>query len=315
MGNIEKLITACCQAEGITCTYLSRGWVARLEKNGQIRFLVGYKFDANRHGAGLIADDKYATYEILKNAGVAIIQHHIVYAPDNTEAYARGANYWEYVQKLWLEYDQRVVLKPNNGTLGEGVTKVTTLDKLRETYKKLSARYFSLSLCPLLDAVREHRVVIYRGQAQIHYTKFLPTVVGDGKHSVAALLLASNPGFWTKKLNQADFQHVPAPGESITVGWQFNLSRGATAQPIMDEKLIQRLDQLALPAARAAGLEFGSVDILETKEGSFQVLEINSGVMLENFIRLNPEWTPRVEALYQRVLHDLFVSGNEIGPK
>ena len=51
---------------------LSKDWIIMLEKDGKTRYICGYKFDLNGHGIGLITDDKFALYEVLKAKGIPV---------------------------------------------------------------------------------------------------------------------------------------------------------------------------------------------------------------------------------------------------
>ena len=58
--NLKKIIQEVCEENNIKCTFLSQDWVVILEKDGNTRFISGYKFDLNLHCIGLLADDKSA---------------------------------------------------------------------------------------------------------------------------------------------------------------------------------------------------------------------------------------------------------------
>lgn len=38
----------------IKCFFLSKDWVIQLTKGNKTKFIVGYKFDVNTHGVGLV---------------------------------------------------------------------------------------------------------------------------------------------------------------------------------------------------------------------------------------------------------------------
>jgi glutathione synthase/RimK-type ligase-like ATP-grasp enzyme len=84
--------------------------------------------------------------------------------------------------------------------------------------------------------------------------------------------------------------------------WRHNLDFGA--RPILLEPGETRdaCVAIAVNAARAIGIRFASVDIVSV-EGSWKVLEINSGVMMEALGRLHPEL---VYAAYGAALDKVF---------
>ena len=116
-----KIINEICKEEKIQITNLSNDWILCLEKNGKTRFISGYKFDCNPHALGLIMDDKYALYEVLKHKNIPVIEHNIVYKKDNKCDYAIGFNTDEYVENLFNKYNNNVILKPNAGTCGHSL--------------------------------------------------------------------------------------------------------------------------------------------------------------------------------------------------
>ena len=65
-NEFRKLIQLICSENNISCDVLSLGFLLVLEKNGVVKTISGYKFDNNSHSLGKIFDDKYATYELLK---------------------------------------------------------------------------------------------------------------------------------------------------------------------------------------------------------------------------------------------------------
>lgn len=85
MKEFHELIKEICAENKIKCSILSKDWVVMLEKANQTRFISGYKFDLNRHGIGNVFDDKFATYEVLKNKNIPIIEHKIVFATSNKQ--------------------------------------------------------------------------------------------------------------------------------------------------------------------------------------------------------------------------------------
>lgn len=89
--------------------------------------------------------------------------------------------------------------------------------------------------------------------------------------------------------------------------WRYNLSQGARAVRINDAKKKQRVEDLAREAARAVGLKFGSVDIIETGDGLL-VLEMNSSVTFEKYLKFFPEDYEVVKEIYRVAIKEMFRS-------
>lgn len=87
--------------------------------------------------------------------------------------------------------------------------------------------------------------------------------------------------------------------------WKFNLQQGATAGEIADDKHDEIL-ALAKHSARAIGLRFCSVDIIETFAGELLVLEVNSGVMIQKYLEQHPEDLEVIKAIYRDAVRKMF---------
>ena len=70
---------------------------------------------------------------------------------------------------------------------------------------------------------------------------------------------------------------------------------------VTDAALLNRITPIALAAAKAVGVTFASVDVIKTQNG-YSVLEINSGVMTENFARESEENYRTVKEIYREAV-------------
>lgn len=79
----------------------------------------------------------------------------------------------------------------------------------------------------------------------------------------------------------------------------FNLGLGAMPKDLVpDDELLA----LATRAQVALGLRLSAVDIVETMSGERMVLEINSGFMVENYMRFSPEHKQRGIEAYKQII-------------
>jgi glutathione synthase/RimK-type ligase-like ATP-grasp enzyme len=85
------------------------------------------------------------------------------------------------------------------------------------------------------------------------------------------------------------------------LGWKHNLGKGAKPVIVEENKLKKTLGNLALKASNAININFASVDIVETNNGML-VMEINSGVMTENFAQVNKEHYNIAKNIYKNAL-------------
>lgn len=304
--SFKKIIQQICNEDNINYKFLSKDWVIMLEKEGKTRFISGYKFDLNSHGIGLIADDKYALFEVLKEKGIPIIEHKIVYNKTNKLDYAVGCNTHEYVKNYFSENNNHIVIKPNDGTCGHNVFNVTDINEIDSILNKIFINNYSISICPFYNIKHEYRAIMLDGENKLLYTKYLPIVAGDGKKTIRQLLLEFNYDYFIDKLENSKYDKVLAKNESFEYNWKFNLSQGSIAKRLDDELLADKLIKLAKQVCDEINLKFGSVDIIQTTNNDFLVLEVNSGVMIENYIRLNPNEYEIAKNIYRSAIEKLF---------
>ena len=265
--------------------FLSKDWVVMLEKDDKVRFFSGYKYDLNSQALGIVLDDKYALYDVLKYKKIPVIKYSIIYAEDNKNDYAKGCKGYDYVKSFFYKNGQHVVLKSNNGTCGSFVYQADNLEVLKEIYDILISRNYSINISPFYHIKNEFRTVIVDNKVRLFYKKELPVVVGDGIHSIRELLENFNNSYFKGKLIDRKYDRILANGEKFSYGWKFNLSQGARAVLVDDKEVEKKITDLALLAAKTINMRFGSVDIILTEDDKLFILEINSGIMMLNYIK------------------------------
>ena len=305
-NNFKEIIKEICTEDNIKYKFLSKDWVIMLEKDGKTRFISGYKFDLNSHGIGLIADDKYALYEVLKSKNIPVIEHKIVYNKMNNLDYAIGCNTYEYVKEYFEKNNNNIVIKPNDGTCGKNVFNVTDVNEIDIVLDKIFLKNYSISMCPFYKIKHEYRAIMLDGENKLLYTKYLPIVTGDGNKTIRQLLLDFNYDYFIDKLEDSKYDKVLPKNKTFEYNWKFNLSQGSIAKKLNDKVLQDRLIKIAKQVCKEINLKFGSIDIIETTNNELLVLEVNSGVMLENYIRLNPNEYIYAKDIYSNAIKNLF---------
>ncbi|WHY19687.1 hypothetical protein QNH28_01185 [Paenibacillus sp. G2S3] len=94
-------------------------------------------------------------------------------------------------------------------------------------------------------------------------------------------------------------------GKKRVHSWKHNLINGAVAIEVSDQAKRAALAALASETSKAMGLDFCSVDILETDQG-LRVIEVNHKVMLDEYCKQNPSEVPALSDLYQEVILQRF---------
>ncbi|MCW5877262.1 MAG: hypothetical protein KIS80_00170 [Anaerolineales bacterium] len=298
------------QRYGLTC--FSHDWILRLEKNGATRHIFGYNFEINSATAELLAGDKAAIADLLAHQGIANVPHRLFLHP-RLSGYVSAKGNWPAMLASAEEFGYPLVCKPNAGTGGLGVTLVNNVAELELAVYTLFQKHRGISFSPYLEIDQEFRAIMLDGELQLLYTKRRPHVVGDGQASLMQLIQAAQAGGQLSaeaagqaiENKQNDLQTVPAVGEEVLLGWKHNLGAGSSPQQLGDGPLASQLSRLARQAQQAINIRFASVDIVEV-QGEHRVLEINSGVMMEHFVRSQPEHRATAKAIYARAIERMF---------
>ena len=114
-----------CAAHGIGIEIRSQGWLIIMQRGPRRHLAFGYDVGLNSAVAHRIANDKAATAEVLQACGVACVPHTLFLSPEMNE-YIPPQRSWEAMLALLRENPDGIVVKPNEGTSGDSVFKVTS---------------------------------------------------------------------------------------------------------------------------------------------------------------------------------------------
>ena len=103
-------------------------------------------------------------------------------------------------------------------------------------------------------------------------------------------------------LDKAALDAIVLDGSRRMLSWRHNLESGAEPVVLEQGEARQACVELAAAAARTIGIRFASIDVVRV-DGRWQVLEVNSGVMMEALSKLHPEL---VYAAYGAALDKVF---------
>lgn len=300
--------------QGYTLTPFSQDWILRFEKAGQARHTFGFNFEINSTTAYMLAGDKAAVAAVLQHQAVPHIEHRFFINP-NRSTYVPETGHWPAILAYAQEQNYNLVAKPNEGTGGLGVVRVTNQAQLEKAVLSIFQKGQSLSLSPYYDIHNEYRLIMLDGECQLAYAKQRPQVSGDGTTSLRTLIerqLLSN-AITQAQAAEALEQHrdrldeaLPS-GQTLTISWKHNLGAGSAPQLLDTNPLLEQLLPLAIAAQQAINIRFASIDIVEI-EGSLRVLEVNSGIMMEHFVQHQPQHRDTAKAIYARALEKMFAS-------
>lgn len=288
----------------------------RLEGAGQVHHLVGARFGLNDAARTRIADDKAATSALLCAHGLACVEHRVL------KAAAAGTNgseatSWDEFEAFARSHRYDVVCKPNRGGGGRGVERVRSPAELRQSVSRISARGDAVAVCPYLEIEAEYRLILLDGHCELSYSKERPTIVGDGRMTVAELVAervrtrAITPRVARAVIEDPAVQgYLPAAGEAVTIVWKHNLSRGAIPRAIEDERRLTALAEFAHRAMSVLKLRFAAVDIV-SRNGSLAVLEVNTAIVMELYGSLSEANYRRAKRVYGRALDSLLAQEHD----
>jgi glutathione synthase/RimK-type ligase-like ATP-grasp enzyme len=298
-----------CADRGIALEIKSDGWLLVMRTGAERRFALGYDLGLNSSITHRIANDKSATADVLETCGIPCVAHTPFLNP-KLSTYVPRAGSWETMLRLLSENSQGIVVKPNEGTGGNSVFRVRNKSQLELAASNVFSTERSLAICPYLDIDEEVRVVLIDYVPVVVYSKKRPSVVGDGERSLLQLALITVPSEklsaalpdMTGDLDRSIINDIPPAGQRQALNWRHNLGRGAEPVLLNEGKVRRACEDIALASARAISLRFGSVDVIKV-DGSWQVLEINSGVMME---ALNEHHPHLVDSVYHAALDKTF---------
>ena len=303
MTNFINIINNICKKNNIKVTLLSRDWIIMLEKENKTRFIAGYKFGINDHATGEIFDDKYALYELFKIKNIPIIDHNILYSENNKNEYAKGFNNIENVKEFLKKY-KTIVIKSNVGTCGNEVYKINDEIELEKIVNRLLSKHISISYCPYYNIKNEYRLIVLNNRIKLVYKKIRPVVIGNGINTIKELLINFNEPYFKNKLQDDFYNRVLDANEIYEYSWKFNLSNGAIGTFDIEEDKKNKLKNIVETITKTIDIKFASVDIVEI-DNDFLVLEINSGVMMENLYNIISD-KKVIENIYEEAILNMF---------
>lgn len=248
-----------CAEHGIAIDVRASGWLIAMRRNEKRHFAFGYDIGLNSAIAHRLANDKSATAEALTLERVPCIAHHLFLNP-KLGKHVVGPAWREAIFELLADHPQGVVVKPNEGTSGRSVFKVTTEADLDYAASEVFSMSAGLVISPYVAIEDEVRVVLLEDLPLVVYSKQRGT------------------------------------------DWRHNLDAGAKPVLLENGEVRTACVKLATDAARAIGITFAAIDVVRV-DGTWRVLEINSGVMMEALAKLHPEL---VQATYDAALDRVF---------
>ncbi len=239
-----------------------------------------------------ICNNKETTRVLLSERGVPTAKGRL-FGPDEQNSAL------EYAESLGFP----VVLKPAKGFKGIGVfANIRDREALAEAFELLEETSFGGQdfLVEEHVAGEEYRILVVGGEAVAAIHRSPASVVGDGKHVLAELILRKNllrrfnPSLRFRPIvydsdckrelamQRLELDQVVAPGQLVTLSSTSNLSQGGDSTAVLEqihpsilEASVQAVD--AIPNLGFAGVDFLVADLTKPlTEQKSAVLEVNA---------------------------------------
>ena len=182
---------------------------------------------------------------------------------------------------------------------------VENINDLKDKYNLLISKNYSLCVCPFYEIENEYSAIILNGEVKLLYKKIKPVVTGDSIKTIKELLMDFNNEYF-KNYDDDNKDDVLPLNETFEYDWKFNLSKGAISSLDIDYNDKENIDNIIKLLKPIINDGFCSVDIIKTKDSNFYVMEINSGVMMENFIKQNENGYMIAKLIYKEAIIEMF---------
>ena len=174
MKNTERVLVDCLkrygERRGVSVEFFSHDWIAVLTL-GELRHLVfGYDLGLNGAAAARIANDKAATFEVLRGAGLVGVEHRVFLHPRLLDFVDVDGN-WTGLLAAFARFGGDAVLKDNEGTGGMEVFRVRTRTQLEQRALALFQIVRGAAIAPYLPIADETRFVMIDGECVLAYGK------------------------------------------------------------------------------------------------------------------------------------------------
>lgn len=301
---IVTLLREIANDNGYSFKTFSYDWVKALKKNGRTMYVFGYNFPVNDTSFTQIANDKACTSEILSSEGVPNVEHSYFMSPNDIHyvKYLGVSGNWKQMTELLEKYG-KIICKPNSGTGGAGLHIVSDETELELAVNTLFSQTSTICICPYYKIDNEYRVILLDGEVKLIFRKVRPFIIGNGSDNVAAICAVSN-----KKVDSAmriDMSYIPKKGEHFEIGWKHNLGQGSSPEVLCNGDVYNEVSALAKKALKTLGGKFASVDCVLI-DGEYRVLEVNSGVMMDNFANSSKDNYNKAKEIYLSAIEGYF---------
>jgi glutathione synthase/RimK-type ligase-like ATP-grasp enzyme len=243
---------------------ISRGDVFVLGGGGNV-----CAYPLNSATAYTISRDKQHTKAVIAAAGAPVIPGELFFAHTRRIALRSQGHELPDAHRFAANLGYPVFAKPNHGSQGTFAEIVSDPAALDDYAKRLALDFESFLIEPVLRG-DEHRIFVQDGRAIFHSTKSSPSLIGDGRSSLADLLSALNAAVSREGVSPLpasvlagrDPVEILSAGDRLALQGRRNLSAAGAIDHVSDQPP-PALARIAVTAVQALGLKIGAVDMFD----------------------------------------------------
>ncbi|GEM_PF-5227474 len=260
------------------------GFCGRFRFSDRNHMVIGADLGLNSSAAQRISNDKLFAASFLAADGINVMAS----VPCSTLG---------ELEAVSLAFP--LIVKPNEGSGGEGVYKVDSREELLQAYASLAGtcNYVLVQEC---ISKPEYRILVFKGRVYFAYQRLSYVISGDGDSSVRQIIARRNDRYRkSQQIDMADprllfnlkkqgkgIDDVLAAGERLQLFYNANLSAGASLVDVTDD-CHDYYRQLAVRCCDALGLKIAGIDLfadsLSVIDDRYQVIEVNGSPGFEYF--------------------------------
>jgi len=300
---------------------------------GQITFSSGKKsyfryntLDLNPVGSSDIAKDKDFANYFMKHMGYPVLPGSKTFFSDEWARAIGATNRTiDDAYNHALEINFPVIVKPNSGSQGTGVTLVHTKRDFYSTVKKIF-KNDRIVVVQKYICGNDYRLVVLDDKVISAYERIPLSVLGDGINSIEQLLEKKQFQFSKQKRDtqikfddsriamklkrqKLSFTSIPQKGERVFLLDNANLSTGGESIDVTNE-IHPLFRELAVRLTKDMGLRMCGVDLMvqgDIREipNIYWVIEINAAPGLDHYAKSGEKQQQITEDLYLSVLKSL----------
>jgi glutathione synthase/RimK-type ligase-like ATP-grasp enzyme len=163
---LSNVVKRYCQTNGIKFEAFSDDWIIKLHTKNGYKYIIGFCLDINNGAAQEVAKDKVATYQVLNNANIPAVPHHLLRAISGKVL---------SIENLEQTYSgtKKILLKPLRGESGQEIYACQSVNDALEIALKEPTNAWALS--PQLELVNEYRCLVLNDEPILIYRKSDPS--------------------------------------------------------------------------------------------------------------------------------------------